>query len=231
MAPPPTASSGTAARRGVILRIDIVADLICPWCYIGKRRLERALAMRPDLATARVWRPFQLSPELPAEGLPHALYLRLKFGGRSVARIHAALAVAGEPEGIDFAFDRIRRTPNTLNVHRLVRLAAAAGCADAVVEALFRGYFSNGLDTGDIDVLAAIAAAAGLDEATTRAHLACAAGTAEVLAEEHHARRIGIDAVPCFIIAGDYALAGAQPAEMFLPLLDLAAVPRPTVAA
>jgi predicted DsbA family dithiol-disulfide isomerase len=208
------------------MRIDIVADLICPWCFIGKRRLERALAMRPKFPVARVWRPFQLNSDLPLEGLPHELRRTLQFAGGRSARSHAAVVAAGAGEGIDFAFDRIGRIPNTLNAHRLIRLAAAQGCGDAVVEALFRGYFSDGLDMGNIAVLAAIAAAAGLDEAATRTHLAGSSGTAEVLAEEYRARRIGIDAVPCFIIAGDYALAGAQDPEMFLPLFDLAAVPR-----
>jgi predicted DsbA family dithiol-disulfide isomerase len=185
------------------------------------------MAMRPKLTVARTWRPFQLNPELPLEGLSRELYLQLKFGGlRSADRIHAALATAGAREGIEFGFDRIRRTPNTLNAHRLVRLAVAAGRADAVVEALFRGYFGAGLDIGDVNALAAIAAGAGLDERAARAHLAGGSGTAEVLAEEHRVRRIGIDAVPCFIIDGDYALAGAQDPEMFLPLFDLALVPR-----
>ena len=207
--------------------IDIVADVVCPWCFIGQRRLARAMAMRPKLRVERIWRPFQLNPELPPEGVPRELYLQLKFGGgRLAARVHAALATAGANEGIDFAFDRIGRTPNTLNAHRLVRLAAASGCADAVVEALFRGYFEDGLDIGDLDALAAIAASCGLDASAALAHLAGSAGTLEVLAEEHRARRIGIDAVPCFIIAGDYAVAGAQDPEMFLPLFDLALVPR-----
>jgi predicted DsbA family dithiol-disulfide isomerase len=208
------------------MRIDIVADFVCPWCFIGQRRLARAMAMRPKLTVQRTWRPFQLNPDLPLEGLPRELYLQLKFGGlRSAERIHAALATAGAREGIEFAFDRIRRTPNTLNAHRLVRLAAASGRADAVADALFREYFAAGLDIGDLDALAGIAAGAGLDERAARAHLAGGSGTLEVLAEEHRARRIGIDAVPCFIIDGDYALAGAQDPEMFLPLFDLALVP------
>ena len=205
------------------MRIDIVADVICPWCFVGKRRLERAIAMRPGLAVTRIWRPFQLNPELPPEGLPYDLYLRLKFGnGRAAVRTLAALAAAGAREGIEFKFDRIRRVHNTLNAHRLVRFATAAGCGDAVVEALFRGYFGDGLDIGDIDALAAVATDAGLDRTAARAHLAGGAGTAEVLADEQRARRGGIEAVPCFVIAGDYALAGAQDPEMFLPLFDLA---------
>jgi len=206
-------------------RIDIVADLACPWCFIAKRRLERAMAMRPSLRVARVWRPFQLNPDLPPDGLPRDLYRQLKFAAGRSARTHAAIVAAGASEGIDFAFDRICRVPNTLNAHRLIRLGVAEGCSDAVVEALFRGYFIDGLDIGDIAALAAIAATAGLDETATRTHLAGSSGAAEVLAEERRARWIGIDAVPCFIIAGDYALAGAQDPEMFLPLFDLAAVP------
>ncbi len=225
MAAQPTASSDTATAGGRerLLRIDIVADVTCPWCFIGKRRLERAIAMRPDLRVTRVWRPFQLNPEVPPDGVPPELYRQLKFGGgRSAARVQVALASAGRREGIDFAFDRIRHIPNTFDAHRLIRLAAAQGRADHVVEALFRGFFSDGLDIGALDVLAAIAAASGLDGRAAGAALAGGTGTSEVLAEEHHARRMGIDAVPCFVIDGDYALAGAQEAEMFLPLFDLA---------
>ncbi len=221
-----TASSGSGTGRQQAVRIDIVADLACPWCYIGKRRLERAIALRPDLPVAVRWRPFQLNPELPPDGLPYEPYLRLKFGsGRSAARIHATLAAIGEREGIAFAFERIRRMPNTLSAHRLVQWAAAEQRADIVAEALLRGYFTQGLDIGDLDTLAAVAAAGGLDEAAARAHFAGDAGLSEVLAEERRVRHIGIDAVPCFIIAGDYALAGAQEPEMFLPLFDLAAAP------
>ncbi|HEX3952809.1 MAG TPA: DsbA family oxidoreductase [Stellaceae bacterium] len=209
------------------MRIDIVADVTCPWCYIGKRRLERAIAMRPNLPVTLVWRPFQVNGELPPEGLPRELHLQCKFGnGRSAARAQTALLTAGAREGIAFAFDRIRRVPNTLNAHRLIRLAAAQGRADAVVEALFRAYFVDAEDIGDSGVLVSIAGACGLNKAAARAHLAGGAGVAAVIAEEHRARRIGIDAVPCFIIEGEYALGGAQDAEMFLPLFDLAAVSR-----
>jgi predicted DsbA family dithiol-disulfide isomerase len=205
------------------MRIDIVADMVCPWCFIGKRRLERAIAMRPDLAVDCVWHPFQLNPDLPPEGLPYELYLRAKFGnGRAAARTLQALVAAGEREGIVFAFERIRRIRSTLDAHRVVRLAATAGCADAVVEALFRGYFCDGVDIGDIDTLAAFAAAAGLDRAAARDHLGGGAGIAEVRAAEQRARRGGIDAVPSFIVGGVYGLAGAQDSEMFLPLFDLA---------
>jgi predicted DsbA family dithiol-disulfide isomerase len=207
------------------VRIDIVADVTCPWCYIGKRRLDRALAMRPDIAAKRVWRPFQLNPELPRDGLPRELYLQIKFGlGRNAVRVHANIAAAGREEGIDFAFDEIHRTPNTINAHRLIALAGRDGGEDEMVEALFRGYFVEALDIGDIEVLAMIAAGCGLSRVATRRYLAGDDGTMEVLAEEYRARRIGIHAVPCFVIDNGYAVSGAQEPEMFLPLFDLAAV-------
>jgi predicted DsbA family dithiol-disulfide isomerase len=208
------------------MRIDIVADMVCPWCFIGKRRLERAIAMRPGLAVDCIWHPFQLNADLPPEGLPYELYLRAKFGsGRAAARSLATLVVAGQREGIDFAFERIRRTRSTLDAHRLVRFASGAGCGDAVVEGLFHGYFCDGVDIGDIDALETVATRAGLDGAAAREHLDGGMGVAEIFAAERSARRGGIDAVPSFIVEGEYGLAGAQDSEMFLPLFDLALTP------
>jgi predicted DsbA family dithiol-disulfide isomerase len=206
------------------MHIDIVSDVACPWCFIGKRRLERALALRPDIVATRSWRAFQLNPDLPREGVPRDLFLAAKFGSaRQALRSHAAIAVAGRAEGIDFAFERIRRTPNTFYAHRLIRLAAAAGRGDVMVEALFRAYFIDGIDIGDIDSLASIAGRTGIDRNRALAYLASDAGAAEVLADDQRARRRGIHAVPCFVIDRDYAISGAQEPEMFLPLFDLAA--------
>jgi predicted DsbA family dithiol-disulfide isomerase len=204
------------------MQIDIVADVACPWCFIGKRRLERALAMRPDISATRSWRAFRLNPDLPRDGMPREVFLAAKSGrGRPAARFDA-IAAAGRAEGIDFAFDRIRRTPNTLPAHRLIRLAAAAACADAIVEALFCAYFTSGIDIGDIAALVRIAAQTGIDRRRAAAYLDSEAGLAEVLAEEQRARRLGIHAVPCFIIERGYAISGAQEPEMLLPLFDLA---------
>jgi predicted DsbA family dithiol-disulfide isomerase len=208
------------------MQIDIVSDLICPWCFIGKRRLERALALRPDLTATVSWRAFQLNPDMPSDGIPRELYLAAKFAGsRSAGRLYANVGAAGRGVGIDFAFERIRRTPNTLRAHRLIRFASSEGCADSVMEALFRGYFIEGLDLGDIETLAAIAGRAGLDEREIHRYLASEAGTSEVRAEELRARRLGIHAVPCFILDRGYAISGAQEPEMFLPLFDVAAGP------
>jgi predicted DsbA family dithiol-disulfide isomerase len=214
------------------MHIDIVADVVCPWCWIGKRRLERALAQRPGLNVTRSWRAFQLHPDLPSEGVPHAASVVAGFGrSRDAGRAYAALAAAGRGEGIEFAFERIGRAPNTLRAHRLIRFAADEGAGDAVVEALFRAYFLEGRDIGDSETLAAIAARVGMPRAAVRRHLEGEAGTREVLAEDRRARRLGIHAVPCFVIERGYAISGAQEPEMFLSLFDVALADRGTLPA
>ncbi len=214
------------------MQIDIVSDVICPWCFIGKRRLQRALALRPELEATLSWRAFQLNPDMPTDGISRELYLSAKYGGsRSAGQIFAPVCTAGRDEGIDFAFERIQRTPSTLRAHRLIRLAALEGCADDVVEGLFRAYFLDGLDIGDVEVLAALAVEGGLDEAGSCRYLAGDAGTTEVRAEEQRARLLGIHAVPCFVLDRGYAISGAQEPEMFLPLFDIAAGPSGRIAA
>jgi predicted DsbA family dithiol-disulfide isomerase len=208
------------------MHIDIVADVICPWCFIGKRRLERALALRADLTATLSWRAFELNPEMPSAGIPRELYLSAKFGVPELAeRLYSNIRAAGRIVGIDFAFERIRRIPNTLRAHRLIHLATNSGRGDAVVESLFRAYFIEGLDTGNIDTLAEIAARAGLDRGSSHRYLASDAGAAEVRAEQDRAHRVGIHAVPCFVLEHGYAISGAQEPEIFLPLFDLAIRP------
>jgi len=204
------------------MQIDIVSDVICPWCFIGKRRLERALAQRPQMAVEVTWRPFQLNPDMPSEGMARDAYLAAKFGGAAHAgRIYATVAEAGATVDIPFAFERIRRTPNTRDAHRLIRYAAASGEADSVVEGLFRAYFIEGRDIGDRATLGAIAGEAGLDGDAARTWLESTADIDEVIAEDRSARRLGINAVPCFIFARQYAVSGAQDPEFFLPVFDL----------
>ena len=204
------------------MHIDIVSDVICPWCFIGKRRLEKALSLRPELAVAITWRPFQLNPDMPAEGMERKAYIAAKFGGGAQAdRVYANVADVGAGIGIPFAFDRIQRTPNTRDAHRLIRWAAAHGRADPVVEGLFRAYFIDGRDIGDHATLADIAGAAGLDAAEARRWLGGPADIEPVLAEDRSARRLGINAVPCFIFDRNYAVSGAQEPEFFLPIFDL----------
>jgi predicted DsbA family dithiol-disulfide isomerase len=204
------------------MHIDIVSDVICPWCFIGKRRLEKALALRPDLSAEVTWRPFQLNPDMPPEGMERQAYVAAKFGTSGQAeRIYANVAQIGAGIGIPFAFDRIRRTPNTRDAHRLIRWAAAQGRADALVEGLFQAYFVDGHDVGDRAVLGEIAGAVGLDDAEARRWLDGADDIEPVLAEDRGARRLGINAVPCFIFERHYAVSGAQEPEFFLPIFDL----------
>lgn len=205
------------------MRIDIFSDVVCPWCFIGKRRLEKALALRPDVEAEITWRPFQLNPDMPREGMTRADYIAAKFGGGFHAnRIHQTVAEAGAGVGIDFAFDRILRSPNTLNAHRLVRFATRSGQGGALVDGLFRGYFLEGRDLGDVATLAAIAGENGLDSEEAASFLAGATERDTILAEDSQARRLGINAVPCFIFAEQYAISGAQEPEFFLPVFDLA---------
>jgi predicted DsbA family dithiol-disulfide isomerase len=203
--------------------IDIVSDTVCPWCFIGKRRLERALAQRPGLEVQIGWRPFELNPDMPPAGLDRAQYLQLKFGGvERAGRIYATIANAGAEEGIDFRFDRIRRTPNTIASHRLIRWAAGQNRQDAVVERLFTTYFVQGEDIGDHEVLTAVARDAGMDPELTRDLLTRGDDVEVVKAEEQVARRMGINGVPCFIVDRKYAISGAQDPAVLLQVFDLA---------
>ncbi len=206
------------------MQIEIISDTVCPWCYIGKRRLERALAQRDELEVEITWRPFQLNPDMPAGGLDREAYLNAKFGGAQRAeQIYAAIREAGGGEGIDFAFDKIARPPNTIDSHRLLHWAGEAGLQDGVVEVLFRRYFEEGADIGDREVLVAIAALAGMDGDAVRARFERGDDLELVAAQDTNARQSGVAGVPYFIIDGKYAVSGAQDPSVFLQVLDLAA--------
>ena len=202
--------------------MEYVFDTVCPWCYVGKRRFERALAQRPGTRVTVQWRPFLLNPDLPPEGIDRQTYLDRKFGGAArVQRVHSAVAAAGLAEGIVFDFDRITRTPNTLASHRLIRYATASGRESDVVEALYRAYFIQGLDIGDTSVLTGIGAGLGLDPAPLRDYLLSDSDAATVLNDNARAHRLGVNGVPCLIIDGNYALAGAQESDILLRLIDI----------
>ncbi len=203
--------------------IDIVSDTICPWCFIGKRRLERALAERPDIDVQIGWRPFQLNPDMPAEGMDRQAYLAAKFGGDNRARrTYAPVLAAAQGEGIAIDYDRIRKTPNTLASHRLIRWAAADDVQYQVVELLFRRYFLEGEDISDHDVLTGVAREAGMDAEKVALWLAEGRDIEIVRNEDKVAREMGIRGVPCFIFDRRYALSGAQDPEVILQVLDLA---------
>ncbi len=195
------------------LVIDVVSDVVCPWCFIGKRRLEKAIAMS-EVPVAVRWHPFQLDPTIPPEGKSRRDYLEAKFGTpERIAALHENVAAAGAREGIDFAFDKIEVSPNTLDAHRLVRWAAEDGHQEAVVDALFRAYFLEGRDIGNHDVLGKIAAGVGMDGARVAARLASDEDREEVSADIASAQRIGVTGVPTFILANRYGVVGAQAPE------------------
>jgi predicted DsbA family dithiol-disulfide isomerase len=202
--------------------IDIVSDAICPWCYIGKRRLEKALAMAPQPDLQIGWRPFQLNPDMPAEGMDRGEYLRRKFGDSAGGNRYQAVEDAGRGEDIPFAFDRIKRTPNTILAHRLIRFAQRDERQDEMVEALFRAYFTEGADIGRVDTLVGVTGTLGMDEARVRAYLDSDEDREAIQAEDKFARQIGIQGVPCFIIDRKFAVSGAQPPETFLEIFELA---------
>ena len=192
---------------------------------MGVRRLMRTLRRRPDLLYELTWRPFLLNPDMPRSGMSRPEYVVRKFGGEDRARrLYTSISEIGRAEGVLFRFDRIRRTPSSVDAHRLVRFAARVGRADAMVEALFSAHFTDGHDIGDHAVLAAIAAACGLDPLPVRRFLASEEEADSVHADNLRAHRLGINGVPCFVVSGRHAIAGAQEPEVIERLLDVAAV-------
>lgn len=200
------------------IKVDIFSDAICPWCYVGKKRLEKAMAiLSPDHAFEVRWHPFQLNPQTPAAGVNREEYLAQKFGGRDRLReMDARMKEVGRGEGIEFNQEKILKTPNTLNTHRLIWWAAQAAKQDALVENLFRAYFTEGRDLGDRAVLAAVAGESGLNAGEASAFLAGEEGRADVLKEEEEIKRVGVRGVPFFILNGRAFLEGAEPPEAFV---------------
>ncbi len=204
--------------------VDIHSDVICPWCWIGKRRLEQALTAFPvGTATVR-WHPFQLNPGMPVEGMPRSAYRQQKFGSAEHARaLDARTTVVAADEGLAFDLAAQTRTPNTRLAHRLIWWAGRRGGQDALVEALFRAYFSAGMDVGNARTLTQVATGIGNDERGVAAFLAGSEGAAEIAAEEAAIRAQRIDGVPLFIIDGRHRIDGAQPVAVFSALLAQAA--------
>lgn len=208
------------------MKVDVFSDPICPWCFIGKRRLETALASRPNHPVSVRWRSFQLNPDMPEEGMDRTTYLNAKFGGADRAvEIYARIGDVGQSVGIDFRFDLIKSTPNTIQAHRLIAFAQRPehACGDAVIQALFEAYFLAGRNIGETNVLQDIGVSAGLDAQSLATYLADDEDRDDIIAEDIFARRMGINGVPCFIVDGKFTLSGAQEPESFLPLFDLSA--------
>ena len=207
------------------LQIEVVHDLICPWCYLGVRRLFRTLRRRPDLLFDLVWRPFLLNPDMPRTGMARTDYIIRKFGGEDRARrLYVSIGEIGHAEGVLFRFDRIKRTPSSVDAHRLVRWASRCGRDSEVVEALFAAHFTDGRDIGDPGVLADIAEASGLSPSAAQAFLLSGDEVDAVHADNLRAHRLGINGVPCFVVSGRHAIAGAQEPEVIERLLDVAAI-------
>ena len=206
------------------VNVDVTSDVICPWCYIGKRRLEKAIAAHAGRGDVRVrWHPFQLNPQMPKEGVNRREYRTAKFGSweRSLA-LDAQVAEAGRGEGIPFAFDRIVRTPNTLDAHRLIGLADTEGVQNAVVEAIFRAYFAEGRDISQTTVLLDVVAGVGLARGRAEAVLSGDEGLVAIRAAEEQARRSGVQGVPFYLINNIVALSGAREPSAFLDAFEQA---------
>lgn len=205
--------------------IDVVSDVVCPWCYVGKKRLEAAMRLLPEQTFTVFWRPFQLDPSIPKEGLPRKTYLERKFGNlERLAQTHAQLVEIGKAEGIPFAFDKITRSPNTLDAHRLIRWAHEAGRQTEMVERLFALYFTEGADIGNHEVLIKAAAETGLDAALVTQLLTTGADLDPVIAEVNAAGKMGITGVPTFIFASRFAVSGAHPAETIKKAIEQTAL-------
>jgi len=204
-----------------MVRLDIISDPICPWCYIGKAGLDAAIARTGTNPFDIDWRIFQLNPDMPPGGMDRKAYLEAKFGGPERARaIYARIEEAARAAGVDVHFDRMTRTPNTMDAHRLIRWARTTGTQPVLVDLMFRRYFQEGADIGAPDVLVDIAEAAGMERDLVARLLAGAADREQLAEEDRAAREMGVSGVPCFIVGGRYVLQGAQPAEVWVNVIE-----------
>lgn len=211
-----------------MIKLDILSDPICPWCFIGKARLDQALINHPDHPFTIEWHPFQLNPGMPAGGMDRREYLETKFGGRANAlKVYGQIAQAAEESGLEIDFAAIERTPNTLDAHRLIHWAGIEGRQTAVVTALFKAYFQEGKDIEDPAILRAIAEGAEMDGDMIARLLASDADRADIIARDSHARQRGVNSVPTFIVANTHVVPGAQPPELWEQVIaELAGPPQ-----
>ncbi|WP_299893713.1 DsbA family oxidoreductase [uncultured Ruegeria sp.] len=198
------------------VKLDILSDPICPWCYIGKTHLDKALANVPDHPFVIEWHPFQLNPDMPDAGMDRREYLERKFGGKDGAlRAYAPVVEHAEKAGLNINFEAMKRTSNTLDAHRLIHWAGIEGKQNEVVDALFDAYFVQGRDIGDHEVLADIADSTGMDAAVVMKLLKSDADREDIRNRDAHSREMGVSSVPTFIVANQHAVPGAQPPEMW----------------
>ena len=205
------------------ISVDIISDVMCPWCYIGKRRFEKALKLKPDIDVDVRWRPYQLDETIPKGGVDRQEYLSKKFGGSERAKqIYQAISDAGDQEDIPFAFGKIERSPNTVDAHRLIRWAVSPGLQNEMVERLFELYFVEGGDLTDRNVLVQAAEDVGLDKALIVELIGTDADAELVTKEVHLAREMGVSGVPCFIVGNKYVVMGAEQPEVIARALEMA---------
>lgn len=203
------------------INVDVLSDPICPWCYIGKAHLFRAMEARPGHRFVLQWHPFQLNPDMPRGGMDRRAYLEGKFGGKAGAvRAYAPVAEAAEAAGLTLNLDRIETTPNTLDAHRLIHWAGLEGRQTPVAHGLFEAYFVHGRDLGDHAVLSDVAEAQGMDRAMVERLLAIDADADDIRARDAHARARGVTGVPTFIVGGQSAVVGAQPPDLWTRVID-----------
>jgi predicted DsbA family dithiol-disulfide isomerase len=203
------------------MRIDIYSDTVCPWCYLGKRRFDLALAARPQYEPVVTWRPFELNPDLPSEGLDRETYMAARMPDQAqLAESHAELERQGESSGIRFRFDLIKRVPNTRRSHLLIAHAARSGRQGPVKERIMRAYFEEGCDIADPEELVRLGSEAGLNAAQVRNVLILRAGQDGVVAAERHASVLGITGVPTYVFDGQYTISGAQDVAVFARVFD-----------
>ncbi len=204
-----------------MIKLDILSDPICPWCYIGKANLDRALEARADHPLRIEWHPFQLNPDMPSTGMDRREYLETKFGGKENAiKVYAKIAEAAEAAGLAIDFAKIDRTPNTLDAHRLIHWAGLEGRQTAIVTRLFKAYFEEGQDIGNREILLDIAEGAGLDRAMTERLFESDADLDDIRARDMHARNRGVTGVPTFVVANQHVVPGAQAPELWLRVID-----------
>ncbi|MFD2739303.1 DsbA family oxidoreductase [Sulfitobacter aestuarii] len=202
------------------IKLDIMSDPICPWCYIGKAQLDRALQDHPDHPFVIEWHPFQLNPDMPRDGMDRRTYLEAKFGGKEGAvKAYAPVAEHARNAGLEINFEAMQRTPNTLDAHRLIHWAGIEQRQTAAVSALFKAYFTEGRDIGEIDVLADIADSIEMDASVVRRLLESDADADDIRARDAHSREMGITSVPTFIIANQHAVPGAQPPGLWAKVI------------
>ncbi len=203
-----------------MVKLDIISDPICPWCYIGKTNLDAALLDFPDHPFSIEWHPFQLNPDMPAGGMDRRAYLEGKFGGKEAAiKAYAPVVEHAEKSGARINFEAIKKTPNTIDAHRLIHWAGIEQRQSFVVDLLFKAYFVEGRDIGNAEVLSDIADTAEMDASMVAKLLASDADIDDIRARDKHSREMGVNSVPTFIVANQHAVPGAQPPEMWVQVI------------